>query len=66
MSVRYEASISLGNVLTIVVILVTLAGAVANLSARLSVLETKIMPLWDEYADTTHGNFYQHQTQGKP
>lgn len=62
MAVRYEASISLGNVLTLIVLLVSLAGAFVNLSARISVIETKIMPLWDGYTEQPR-NFYQ---KGKP
>lgn len=47
---RIDATISLGNVLTVVVILIGLFGATADLRERITAIEVKIDPLWIEFS----------------
>jgi hypothetical protein len=47
----YENSVSLGNVLTILALLLGLLGSAADIKARITVLENKIDPLWSAFTN---------------
>lgn len=46
---KIDPSISLGNVLAVITILLGLWGASARIESRLSSIETKIEPMWAEF-----------------
>ena len=49
--VTFDASISLGNVLQLLVMLAALATGFASLRERLAQIEVKLAPLWHEYIE---------------
>lgn len=48
---RYDNSVSLGNLLTIVALVVSVLGATVDIRERLVAIEQKVAPLWSAFID---------------
>lgn len=47
----FDNTISMGNILQVITLLLALWGLGTKIEARLTMLETKIEPLWHDYTD---------------
>jgi hypothetical protein len=47
--VRFDNTISLGTILSMITLLIALATLANRIDARITVIETEIAPLWHDY-----------------